>query len=150
LAIQQDSSQFDELSGGIQANRAKIGDLLMKYGAIATGEATSRVDTLRQLVSDYLAVQEKILKTGEDMKALPLGPASSLQRTAFSSQAIALLRERLDPRLVVLVRMHQLARCSESPVVSLIAVPPACRPMANGYARGRQAASSNSTRRGGR
>jgi methyl-accepting chemotaxis protein WspA len=98
LAIQQDSSQFDELSGEIRANRTKISDLLMKYAANATGEETSRIDTLKQFVGDYLAIQDKILKTGEDMKALPLGPASSLQRTAYSSEAIALLRERLDPQ----------------------------------------------------
>jgi methyl-accepting chemotaxis protein WspA len=98
LAIQQDSSQFDELSAEIQANRAKISDLLMKAGALANSDETGRLDALKQLVGDYLAVQDKILKTGEDMKALPLGPASSLQRTALSSQAIALLRERLDPQ----------------------------------------------------
>jgi methyl-accepting chemotaxis protein WspA len=82
LAIQQDSSQFDELSAEIQANRAKISDLLMKAGALANSEETGRLDALKQLVGDYHAVQEKILKAGEDMKALPLGPASSLQRTA--------------------------------------------------------------------
>lgn len=59
LAIQQDSSQFDELSGEIRANRVKISDLLMKYGAIATGEETSRLDALKQLVDDYLSVQDR-------------------------------------------------------------------------------------------
>jgi methyl-accepting chemotaxis protein WspA len=86
------------LSAEIQANRAKISDLLMKAGALANSDETGRLDALKQFVGDYLAVQDKILKTGEDMKALPLGPASSLQRTALSSQAIALLRERLDPQ----------------------------------------------------
>jgi len=98
LVIEQDSSQFDDLSGEIQSNRAKVADLFAKYLSIASGEQTNLPGMAMALVAGYQAIQDKILKTGADMKALPSEPSSSLQRSALTSQAIALLREQLGPQ----------------------------------------------------
>jgi methyl-accepting chemotaxis protein WspA len=50
------------------------------------------------LVAEYQAIQDKILKAAADISALPVGPGSSLQRSALVSQAIALLHGELNPQ----------------------------------------------------
>jgi methyl-accepting chemotaxis protein WspA len=93
-AIQQDSSQFDALNGVIQATRSQIDTALEKNAAIAQGAERQQTEDTKVLMGPYLALQEQIVKAATEMKALPLGPGSDLQRTALTSRALALLRQQ--------------------------------------------------------
>jgi len=98
LVMQQDSSELDQLSGEIRSNRSKVADLVVKYETVATGEGANLPGPVMALLAEYQGVQDKILKAAADIGALPAGPASSLQRSALVSQAIAMLHEDLKPQ----------------------------------------------------
>jgi methyl-accepting chemotaxis protein WspA len=98
LVIVEDDSEFDTLNAEIQASLARIDESLNKYAAVANPEERQHADAVKALIAPYRTVQEQILRIGASMKALPPGPASSSQRSALSSEALALLRQQLDPQ----------------------------------------------------
>ncbi len=98
LVTQQEGSELDQLSGEIRTNRAKVADLIIKYETVASGEGADLPGPVMALVAEYQAIQDKILKAAADISALPVGPGSSLQRSALVSQAIALLHGELNPQ----------------------------------------------------